>query len=387
MDGSRLTVKEIARLAGVSIGTVDRVLHGRSGVSSETKKRIDGIVSSLGYEPNILARALSLNRSYLLRVVLPLANQDSGYWSLCLTGIDRAARDCAPYGVQVRIEVVDRYDRQAYRELLARIVAEPGDGLVLAPFLPDELAPALRRLQGRVPYVFFDGSIEDASPLSVVAQDAYRGGYLAGRVMSLLAPGNGNLLALGVHEEVRHIRERIEGFRAFYEDAGGLDAPVPWIREAFCSALEKSGDCDEVLERIFARDGGIAGVMVANSAGHLVGDWLAARGLRSARDLRSAPGSRSAPGGSKGVALLSWDLVPDNVRALRDGRIDAVLSQRPADQGREAIERLVRFVVRGEEPEGHPDIPLEIYLKENLPLGEGGEEEGGFEPSAPSEAS
>ncbi|MDP3178546.1 MAG: LacI family DNA-binding transcriptional regulator [Spirochaetaceae bacterium] len=382
MDESRLTVKEIARLAGVSIGTVDRVLHGRRGVSPETKKKIDGIVTSLGYEPNILARALSLNRSYLLRVVLPRASQDSGYWTLCLGGIERAARDSAPYGVRVHIEEVDRYDRRAYRELLERIVADPGDGLVFAPFLPDELAPVLRALQGKVPYVFFDGSIEDAEPLSIVSQDAYRGGYLAGRVMSLLVPGSGNLLALGVHEEVRHIRERIEGFRAYFEDAGGLDAPVPWIREAFCAELEKVGDCDEVLERVFARDGGIAGVMVANSAGHLVGDWLAARGARSAQ-----AGAAQAGSAQSGVALLSWDLVPDNARALREGRIDCVLSQRPADQGREAVERLARFVVRGELPEGPPVIPLEVYFKENLPLDEGGEGEGGSESPSPSEAS
>ena len=56
METDRITVKEVARLAGVSIGTVDRVLHDRGGVSAETKSRIDEIITSLGYEPNLIAR-------------------------------------------------------------------------------------------------------------------------------------------------------------------------------------------------------------------------------------------------------------------------------------------------------------------------------------------
>jgi LacI family transcriptional regulator len=374
METERLTVKEIARLAGVSIGTVDRVLHDRGGVSADTKERVDEIIASLGYEPNILARQLSLNKTYVFRAVLPRADQDSGYWSLCLAGLRRAERDLAPYRAKLRVDEFDRYDRAAYCELLDDLVEDPGDGLLIAPVLPDELLPALSRLGdgrqgGPVPYAFFDGNLEGASPVVAIGQDAFRGGYLAGRLMSLLAEKGRPLVALSAHAGDAHIRRRIEGFRAFFRDAAsgaaaaaasgsGSGAPAE-VEAVECLDLEEAEARDAFLGALFRDRGCIAGILVANSSGHLVGDWLSRRGAK------------------EGCAVLSWDMVSANVRALGDGGIDCVVSQRPAEQAREGLEGLFRAVVRGEASSGDaasyiaPPIPLEVYFKENIPAGIG----------------
>jgi LacI family transcriptional regulator len=334
----QITVKEIARLAGVSIGTIDRVLHDRGGVSAETKAKIDGIVASLGYEPNLLARQLSLGKTYTFRVVLPRSDQDSGYWSLCLAGIRRAERDFAPYGTKFRIDEFDRYDREAYRALLADLAADPCDGLLIAPVLPEELTPIL----GAVPYVFLDRDAPGTAPVAAIGQDPFRGGCLAGRIMSHLARGSGTLVAVSAHAGDRHIGQRIEGFESFF---GGTRA----VEVAECVELERVEQCEVFLRSRFDRGAGVAGVMVANSSGHLVGEWLASRGAK------------------EGCAVLSWDLVPANARALREGLVDCVVSQRPADQAREAVDRLFRAVVRGQRDATPASIPLEIYFKENIP--------------------
>jgi DNA-binding LacI/PurR family transcriptional regulator len=75
MDIKHATVKEIARRARVSIGTLDRVLHDRGEVSADTKARLEAIIPSLGYKPNVLARRLSLDRHHVPRV--GWASQDS----------------------------------------------------------------------------------------------------------------------------------------------------------------------------------------------------------------------------------------------------------------------------------------------------------------------
>lgn len=356
----KTTVKEIARLAGVSIGTVDRVLHDRGGVSAKTQTRIREIISSLGYEPDVLARQMSLKKNFAFRVVMPRSDQDSGYWALCLQGIRRAELDLARYRCDVRVDEFDRYDEAAYRKLLESVVEDPCDGLLLAPAMPEILCDALARLGNRdgardapgpTPYVLFDGILECASPLAVVAQDPFRGGYLAGRVMSLLSPGSGRLVALSAHAEDRHIAKRIDGFRSFFRDRG-YERRVDAVD---CPGLDGSSAKEGALERLFGDAADIAGILVANSSGHLVGDWLAARGLKT------------------GLSLVSWDAVPDNVRALGDGSIDCLVSQRPAEQAREALELLFHAVVLGEgalTSRRPAEIPLELFFKENIPLGE-----------------
>ena len=58
-----MTLQEIAQAAGVSTGTVDRVLHNRKGVSQKTKEKIQAIIEENGYEPNLIARQLKNNKT------------------------------------------------------------------------------------------------------------------------------------------------------------------------------------------------------------------------------------------------------------------------------------------------------------------------------------
>jgi LacI family transcriptional regulator len=355
MKNTRATVKEIARLAGVSIGTVDRVLHNRGEVSADTKAKIHAIVGALGYEPNILARQLAHNRTYTFRAVLPRADQDSGYWSLCLGGIRRAEHALAPYGTKVRIDEFDRYDRAGYRTLLKDVVADPCDGLLIAPVLPEDLVQALARLSGaaskattQVPYVFFDCDAEGTAPVAAIGQDALRGGQLAGRLMSLVAKGTGPFVALSAHAGDRHIRLRIEGFEGYLRQASSAKGARKVIVTE-CPELVTPKDCEKALGKIFRSTPDVAGVLVANASGHIVGEWLAKRDAK------------------KSCAVVSWDLVPANAQALRDDKIDCVVSQRPADQAREGLERLYSAVVRGHRDSSPASIPLEAYFKENIP--------------------
>jgi LacI family transcriptional regulator len=353
MGTQRATVKEIARLAGVSIGTVDRVLHDRGEVSADTKAKIDAIIAARRYQPNILARQLARNRVYNFRAILPRADQDSGYWSLCLAGIRRAERDLAPYGTRLKVDEFDRYDRSSYRALVKNIVAESCDGLLIAPVLPNDLVPALDKLSvgrsgGPVPYVFFDCDAQGASPVAAIGQDALSAGYLAGRMMSLLAKGPGPLVAVSAHAGDRHIRLRIEGFETFFRDAATAAGPRR-VMVTECPELENAKDCERALGEIFRSNPDIAGVLVANSSGHIAGEWLAKQGTKER------------------CAVVSWDLVPANAQALREGKIDCIVSQRPAEQAREGLERLFKAVVRGEEDASPASIPLEVYFKENIP--------------------
>lgn len=344
----RPTVKEIASRAGVSIGTVDRVLHGRGEVSAATRARVEGIIDALGYTPDLLARQLKLNRTYHLRVLIPRADQDSGYWKLCREGIEAAAKTLRAYRVTVGIEEFDRSDRPAFRQILESVAADPGDGLLVAPVLPDELKPALVRLGTDIPYVFFDGTLETTSPRCSVGQDAHAAGRLAGRMMALLAPEATSLLAITTHAEDRHIRQRIEGFLAFFDEGPAGKATEILVRE--CPGLERRGERESCLSAIFEERPDTGGILVVEASGHFVGEWLAGAGLKMGRP------------------VVTWDLVPDNEAALGSGIVDCVISQRPFEQGRLGLEALFRAVTTGASEPARIDVPMEIWLRENLPV-------------------
>src|SRR5690348_1732259 len=91
-DKASAGVKEIARLANVSIATVDRVIHKREGVSEKTKARIEAIIQKLNYQPNILAQRLALASRGAIRIaaVIPNVSEETEFWQAPLDGIDQA---------------------------------------------------------------------------------------------------------------------------------------------------------------------------------------------------------------------------------------------------------------------------------------------------------
>ena len=96
------TIKEIAKLANVSPGTVDRVLHHRGKVSPEKELRVNDILKQIDYKPNQFARSLKLNRRYQFVVLLPDDNLDE-YWKPCFAGIDEWESKFGENGISVKV--------------------------------------------------------------------------------------------------------------------------------------------------------------------------------------------------------------------------------------------------------------------------------------------
>lgn len=67
----RIRIKDIAALSGVSVGTVDRVLHNRPNVSKPAREKVEKALKEMNYQPNMYASALAYNRSYIFFCILP----------------------------------------------------------------------------------------------------------------------------------------------------------------------------------------------------------------------------------------------------------------------------------------------------------------------------
>ena len=85
------TMEQVARAAGVSIGTVDRVLHHREGVSEKTRKKVFDVINEIGYKPNIYASILSRRKDFTIVAIIPYF-QTGEYWELVYNGITRAVK-------------------------------------------------------------------------------------------------------------------------------------------------------------------------------------------------------------------------------------------------------------------------------------------------------
>ena len=70
--GKNIRIKDIAKLAGVSVGTVDRVLHNRGKVSEYALKKVTEVMNQIDYKPNLIARTLGSNKNYRIAALIPI---------------------------------------------------------------------------------------------------------------------------------------------------------------------------------------------------------------------------------------------------------------------------------------------------------------------------
>ncbi len=337
-----ITIKEIARKANVSIGTVDRVLHNRGRVSPETEKRVREIVEKSGYKPNMIARSLSLKRELLFAVLMPMTNQDSGYWNKSKTGILKAGEDLSPYNVKIKLFYYNKYKESSFRDRFKEVLAADPSGILMAPVLSDAAEELIRGIPQKIPYLFFDANLLGANNLSFIGQNSYDSGLLAGDLMKMILPRPGSVAAIQPMVKDNHIRHRIEGFIASIHSEPGLSVKV--------YIPDRSGDrlsFQRLLRRLFKEYKTIDGIFVSNALCHYTADYLVEHSLES-------------------VKLIGYDLVKRNVHHLQQGVIDFLIGQRPEEQGFEGIHILHRYLAFGEKRESRIFMPLDIVTKQNL---------------------
>lgn len=89
---SNIRIVDIAKMAGVSVGTVDRVIHNRGRVSEENRKKVQTILEMVHYQPNLMARSLASKKQYHFVAITPSFTHGE-YWEAISDGIDKAASE------------------------------------------------------------------------------------------------------------------------------------------------------------------------------------------------------------------------------------------------------------------------------------------------------
>jgi LacI family transcriptional regulator len=339
-----MTVREIAKLAGVSIGTVDRVLHQRGRVSTQTEKKISSIIEKHQFTPNPIARRLKRNRAYRFCALVPRHDQDSGYWEQVIQGIQGGAREVEALGIETEIIEFDHYDPEAFQKAAREALSKAPDGIVFAPILQEIARPFTENLHKKhIPYVFFDSDLPGAKPICTIGQDSFRGGYLAGKLLHLFIGTITGSVAVLCVKKSSHIGRRRDGFM-HYASEQGIKAEIKNYNRSDGTLLSP-----KEIANFLRKQPDLQGVFVSHSDVHQFAE--------AAEDRRKAGK----------FFIVGYDLVPANHKLLKEGRIDAIISQRPQEQSRQALLSLYRSIVLGYDMNSIIEMPLDIYVQENVP--------------------
>lgn len=339
------TIKEIARLADVSIGTVDRVIHNRGRVSKDTEKRVRQIIEDLNFKPNVFARNLKLSRTFNLGVLMPYPFQDSKYWEMPARGIQRASEELASHKVMVSFFHYDKYSEISFQQVNEEITAKKLDGLLVAPVISEVFGSFLENLPEGFPYVFFDSIIPGGKCISYIGQDSYQSGVLAGKLMHLLLKDDRESTVAVVEFKPTDsvIEARAAGFEYYTGEYTGIKTRTYHVDETLGDEgveMLARGMLDETKD--------LRGIFVTYAATYKFARFIHEKSLK------------------KDIHIIGYDPVEENIKYLKSGVIDFLISQMPERQGYESIYTLYRNVVLRETVEPRMMMPIDILTKENV---------------------
>ncbi len=348
-DISKIRIKDIAGLAGVSAGTVDRVLHDRGEVSENTRKKVLEIIDEMDYRPDILASTLAAKRQFRIAVLIPEVNENSAFWKYPLQGIEEGFREIMHFGISVDRYFFDYFDRDSFIERSAGMLKSMPQGLILTPVFAEETSYLVKKCNElKIPVVLINAKVCLENCIAFVGQDSFQSGMVAARIMHYGLKDDPGILVVNFMREKgnqTHILKREEGFRSFYQD--NLNYPDKAFRYMNVNDVSDRG-IEMVLENaIFSSADQVKGIFVTNSRVFHVARFLEKNDLDN-------------------IVLIGYDLLEENMEFLRKGVIDFLISQKPREQGYKSIMTLFNHLVMKKEIEKNQYLPIDIIAKENL---------------------
>lgn len=345
MNPRNIRIKDIARLAGVSKGTVDRVLHKRGRVSADASRRVMKVLEEIDYKPNLIARTLSSSKNHKIIALLPDPEKDA-YWAQTREGVLQAETEWAHYNIAVQLFFFDQYNKESFKQRADEARITKPDGIITAPIFYNEALIFFKELKkDEIPYVLFNTNIPEVEPLSFIGQDSFHSGKVGAELMYLGQHEGGTLAVLHLDEDLRnsvHLIQKEKGFREYFRNKNTLSFD---IREVSLKPADPG--FEERLNEILDHPQ-LKGIFVSTSKGTAV----------IASFLEKA--------GKQKIRLIGYDILDENLKYLRAGTIDFLINQNPKGQAFLGVSHLANHLVF-KKPAPELDLfPLEVITQQNL---------------------
>lgn len=343
----KVTIKDIARIAGVSRGTVDRVINVRGSVAPDVEKKILKIADELGYEKNLMASALASSKFYKIAIVTPDPDSDM-FWEQPREGIINALELVKHYGIQVEYYDFDLFRKDEFSMQMENAIKSMPDAILTAPAFTTESLEYLEAAEKLgIPFITINTEINHPGILCYVGQNSYNSGYLAARLFHLRLKKGDEVIAFNLGHNLanaQHYTDKLEGLKSYFAEHKMYDNPVVWYE--FDQFLD-----DEKLktfwEEVKSNHPNMKGIFFTNSRAYRIVKYF------SKKDIDK-------------YDVVGFDMIEPNIMYLKEDKIDFIINQNPILQGYTGIMNFVNHFVLKKEVKKIQYLPLDIVLKENV---------------------
>lgn len=342
----KITMQQIADIAGVTRATVDKVVHNRPGVRPATREHIQKILTEYNYQTT---RAPSCTAAPLPKkmAVVTLAPSYDYYFQDLKTGMDEQMKLYQGSGMTADYYYYDSVDPESLLSTLSYLEREAVDLLALRGVnYPGVSASISRLIKKGIPVLTFDSDLPETDRFCFIGEDLKLTGRICASLMAKLLDGEGQIAIIGSSLNTNSTAGRFEGFLSL------LSEEFPGIKVV--KKLETLGQHSITYAKV--RE-------VLREYTDLKGIWNA---ISCNEDMIQAITDAGKLGDLK---IISLTFSPAVVQLIRQNKIDFTLGLAPKRIGELVIQTAYEYLYLNKAPEtSHIKTPIHVALKENIDL-------------------
>ena len=347
MEKSQVRIKDIAKMAGVSVGTVDRVVNKRGNVSKQTQEKVEEVLKQINYSPNLIARSLGMAKTFKIAVIIPNPDLDP-YWGISQTGIDKGIKEWNNHQIRIQTFSFDVKSNLSFLRATEEVLSQNVNAVLVAPIFRLESIAFFKKLQDlKIPYILFNANFPEVSPLCFIGQQLHQSGMVGAELLHFAVPEGGKIAVLHTYEDIQtsvHLMEKERGFRQYFKDLNDSKFEIVSL-----DIRIKEGDLSDHHLSAFLQDEKLRGIFITTSSGA----YLTAEILEKL--------------GRHNVKIVGYDLLSQNIEYLKSGKITFLINQNPMRQAFLGINHLANYLLFKKLPPELDFFPLEIVTLQNLP--------------------
>jgi LacI family transcriptional regulator len=343
-----LTLKDIARQAGVSLATVDRVLHNRPGVRPDTVRRVKEAIERNSFQPHVAAAELARGRARRFAFVMP--SGPNPFMQQIEAYLGEMSAWLSSRRLSVEMVATDVFDPSVLAASLEGL-SDDYDGIaVVALDHPGVRAAIDDLVDVGTKVVTLVSDVPSSRRHHYIGIDNIAAGRTAGALVGrLVGQRSGKVAIIAGSQGLRDHAERIFGFiQVMASEFPGLSV-LPVLE-----GRDEDARSEQVLARLLGRHADIVGLYNVGAGTQGVANALSEKALSDA-------------GRDRQVVFVGHDVTALTRRLLLQGVMDAAISQNPGHEARAAV-RVLLALARGEPILREQEkIRIDIVMRDNLP--------------------
>lgn len=337
------TIRDIAALAGVSKGTVDRVIHKRGYVSIKSLEKVNKLLDEINYQPNLLARNLKSNKVYRICVLVPDPKKDP-LWNPCINGINKVVSEFNSFGIDIELSFFDPKNPKSFLDANVAIQKTIPDAVVFVPLFRKEALNAIENYHELdIMVSAFNYRIDSPLLKNFVGQDLNQSGRVAAKLLETIWKEDGDIAVVHLGENSEsdiQMQQKENGFRNYFNQSINF-------KNNIITCKLKQDSLKNELGTFLKQHKNLLGIFVTTPNAYQV-----VKVMKSLTDRK--------------IVVIGNDLLEENVKCLKNGTIDFLIDQSLEQQAYVGVNAIAEYLLLEKEMPGQILLPISIINSENV---------------------